>query len=54
MFSYPLSSFLAEDYISRHPLSDRKALWVGYQRPCPAEHTLTQGLEDLCHSLVLE
>lgn len=30
------------------------ALWVRYKRPCPAERTLTQGLEDLCHSLVLE
>lgn len=46
--------YVTKHYTSRHSLPDRKALWVGYRRPCPAEQTVTQGLEDLCHSLVLE
>lgn len=54
--AHPIDERL-EDYTSLHPLRGRKALWVGYQRPCPTERTLTaftQGLGGLCHSLVLE
>ena len=45
------------DYTTLHALWQRKGLWVGYQRPCPALRTLTvftPELRDLCHSLVLE
>lgn len=39
MFLRLLRRLLTKHYTSRHPLSGRKALWVGYQRPCLAEHT---------------